>query len=209
MNQPLNPSGYKVRRATTEDIHGLVELWKTMRYPTDDLVRRVTEFQLIEDQRGSLVGAIGMEILSRQGRLHSEAFVDFALAEQCRPLLWDRLNSLATNHGLLNIWTQEQAPFWTRGGFAVPGAEAMETLPAPWRAFHGKWLVLKLREELEAVLSMDQQFEMFMQAEKSRTQKALQRAKMLKTFATLIAAAVLFLVILAGIYIVRQMPGFR
>lgn len=209
MNSSLDDSRFKVRRATTEDIRTLVELWKSMRYPAEELARRVTEFQVIEDQTGGLAGAIGMEISSRQGRLHSEGFVDFALAEQCRPLLWERLNSLATNHGLLNVWTQEQAPFWTRGGFVTPSREAMGSLPAPWRALNGRWLVLKLREDLEAVLSVDQQFEMFMQAEKSRTQKALQRAKMLKTAATLIAAGVLVFVILAGIYIVRHMPGFR
>src|SRR5262252_4052134 len=110
----MTASDYRVRRATLEDIGKLTELWRSMRFPAEDLSKRVTEFQIAEEAEGKLLGAIGLQIAERQGRIHSEGFNDFALAEQLRPMLWDRLNSLATNHGLLRLWTKEDAPFWNR-----------------------------------------------------------------------------------------------
>ena len=111
-----------------------------MRFPAEDLARRVTEFQVAEGPEGKILGAVGLQIAERQGLIHSEAFSDFALAEQLRPLLWDRLHAVATNHGLLRLWTQEQAPFWNHCGLQRADAEALEKLPAPWRGPPGAWL---------------------------------------------------------------------
>ena len=114
----MSTSSFRVRRATLEDLNQLSGRWKTMHLPADDLGKRVTEFQVAEDGEGKLAGAVGLQIAQRQGRVHSEAFGDFALADVLRPLLWERLQSLATNHGLLRVWTQEKAPFWTQCGLA-------------------------------------------------------------------------------------------
>src|SRR5215831_20838256 len=107
---------FTVRRATLDDLEKLTELWKSMRFPVEDLSKRVTEFQVAENAEGKLLGAVGLQIAERQGRIHSEGFTDFSLAEQLRPMLWDRVNAVATNHGLLRLWTKEEAPFWNRCG---------------------------------------------------------------------------------------------
>ena len=107
---------YRVRRATLDDIGQLSALWQSMHLAADGLSKRVTEFQVAESAEGKLLGAVGLQIAERQGRVHSEAFTDFSLAEQLRPLLWERLHAVATNHGLLRLWTQEQAPFWNHCG---------------------------------------------------------------------------------------------
>ena len=110
----VSSSKYRVRRATLDDIGQLAAQWEAMHYPTEDLARRVTEFQVAEDPDGKVVGAVGLQIAERQGLVHSEAFSDFALAEHLRPLLWDRVHAVATNHGLLRVWTRGQAAFWNR-----------------------------------------------------------------------------------------------
>jgi hypothetical protein len=178
-----------------------------MHLPVEDLARRITEFQVAENSEGHLVGAVGLQLLDRQGRLHSESFTDFALADTLRPQLWERLQSVASNNGLVRLWTQEQAPFWSHCGLAKADPEALEKMPAGWRALKGQWLTLKLKEDIEEVLSADKEFAVFMQSERERTERAFQQAKLLKMIATLLALAVLFLVIAGAFLLIRRNPG--
>src|SRR2546425_12217948 len=117
---------YRVRRATLDDIGQLSALWQSMHLAADGLSKRVTEFQVAESAEGKLLGAVGLQIAERQGCVHSEAFTDFALAEHLRPLLWERLQSIAVNHGLRRLWTQEKAPFWNHCGLVQPEAETLQ-----------------------------------------------------------------------------------
>lgn len=186
---------YRVRRATLDDIGQLTAIWEAMHYPTQELARRVTEFQVAEGADGTVLGAVGLQMAERQGLVHSEAFSDFALAEHLRPLLWDRVQTVATNHGLLRVWTQEQAPFWNHCGLIKAEGEVLQKLPASWRGPSSPWLTLKLRDDVEAVLSVDKEFALFMQSEKQRTEQVFKRARTIKTIATLIALALLIGVI--------------
>lgn len=206
----LNSSRYRVRRATLDDLNALMGLWHSMQFPADALARRVTEFQVAEDASGQVLGGVGLQVAERQGLIHSEAFADFALAETLRPLLWDRLQNIANNQGLLRLWTTDQAPFWTRNGMALPDSELLAKLPAVWREHGSFWLVLKLREPVEELLSADQEFALFMQTEKQRTARTLQHARLLKIVATLIALSVLlFIAIVGGSFIARNYPHLR
>ena len=200
----MNSPGYRVRRATLDDIGPLTALWKSMGYASDDLARRVTEFQIAEGPEGKLLGGAAIEIQERQGLIHSEAFADFALADPLRELLWDRLQSVATNQGLLRIWTREQAPFWRHCGMNLADAEALRALPGAWRGNLEGWLTVKLREDPSAIISADKEFAIFMAAEKQRTDRALRHARLLKAAATLLAV-VLFMLVLAGaVYVLRR-----
>ena len=197
---------YRVRRATLDDIGPLTELWKSMQFPVEDLARRITEFQLVETGVSELVGAVALQVVGRQGLIHSEGFVDFALAEYTRPLLWERLQALAANHGLSRLWTQEQAPFWGWNGLGKPDVEALEKLPKAWGNPSGHWLTLKLREDFDEVLSADKEFALFMASERERSQRALQHARALKVVAALIAFAVLGLVLIGGYLVLIKNP---
>ena len=177
-----------------------------MKFPADALSKRVTEFQVAESKDGVLAGAVGLEIAQKQGRIHSEAFTDFSLADQLRPVLWERIHAVATNHGLLRLWTQEKAPFWSHCGLSKADTDALQKLPAPWRAESSDWLTLKLKEELETLVSLDKEFAMFMDSEKQRTARAFQHAKILKVVATLIALG-LFLVVLAAAFFILKRGG--
>jgi len=199
-------SNYRVRRATVDDIGQLMTLWQSMHLPADHLAKRITEFQLAESADQKILGAVGLQITERQGRLHSEGFIDFALADELRPALWERLQSVATNHGLVRLWTAEQAPFWSRCGLTKADAESLEKLPAAWRQIKGQWLTLKLKEDIEEVISADKEFALFMEAERQRTQRAFQQARFLKLIATLVALAVLFMVMVGAFYVLRRNP---
>jgi N-acetylglutamate synthase-like GNAT family acetyltransferase len=201
----MTVSNYRVRRATLDDISQITAIWKSLSLPAEDLARRVTEFQLAENADGKVVGAIGLQIAERQGRVHSEGFSDFALAEQLRPLLWDRLHSVATNHGLLRLWCQEHAPFWSHCGLVAADAEALGRLPGPWKSFTGSWLTLKLKDDIETV-SLDKEFALFMESEKQRTQKAFEHAKVLKAIAIVLAGGILLLVVIGAVLVIKKNP---
>ena len=203
----MSSAKYTVRRATLDDVGALTELWKTMHFPVEPLARRVTEFQVAEDAPGKLAGAVGLQIAQRQGQIHSEGFTDFAVADQIRPLLWERLRSVAANHGLVRLWTRETAPFWKHCGLAEPDAAALQKLPAAWKSENSEWRTLKLKEDLEEVISADKEFALFMESERERTQRALQHAKILKFIATVIALALVGLVAVGAFMIWKRNPG--
>jgi len=202
----VSSSKYRVRRATLDDIGQLTAIWESMQYPTQELARRVTEFQVAEDVNGTVLGAVGLQINERQGLIHSEAFGDFALAEPLRQLLWDRVNAVATNQGLLRLWTREGAPFWNHCGLVKANAEALQNLPASWRGPMSSWLTLKLRDDVETVLSVDKEFAVFMQSEKRRTEQVFQRARTIKNIATLLAFAVLGVVVVWAVRMFLRNP---
>jgi len=202
----MNASNFRVRRATLDDITQLVALWKSMHLPADELAKRVTEFQVAQSAEGTVVGAVGLQIAERQGRIHSEGFTDFAVADQVRPQLWDRVHAVATNHGLLRLWTQEQAPFWTHCGLVKPDEDALGKLPALWRNQPASWLTLKLKDDVETLISVDKEFALFMESEKQRTARAFQHAKILKGIAMVIAIALCALMFVAFFQLVRKNP---
>jgi N-acetylglutamate synthase-like GNAT family acetyltransferase len=202
----MSASSYRVRRATLEDVGSLTELWTSMNFAVADLARRTTEFQVAEDAGGKLLGAVAIQIAEKQGRIHSEAFGDFALADQLRPLLWERLQAVANNHGLLRLWTDEKAPFWNHCGLGKADAEAIQKLPVLWRGQTTEWLTIKLREDVAAVISADKEFAMFMEAEKQKTERTMQNAKLLKLVATLVSLGLLIVVCAGAFLILKKNP---
>jgi hypothetical protein len=117
------------------------------------------------------------------------------------------VHAVATNHGLLRLWTQEEAPFWNHCGLAKADPESLAKLPAVWRGQTSNWLTLKLRDDIETMTSLDKEFAMFMQSEKQRTARAFQHARVLKMIATIIAFAVLILVMAGAFYMLRRNPN--
>ena len=177
---------YRVRRATLDDLSALKALWASMCFSGADLEKGLTEFHIVESADGKLLGAIALQIGDKSGRIHSEAFTDFGLAEELRQLLWERLQVIALNYGLLRLWTQERAPFWNRCGLLPADAKTLEKLPCAWAGDSSNWLTVQLRDET-AVASVDKEFALFMAAEKQKTARALGYAKAMKRAATAIA----------------------
>lgn len=183
-----------------DDIGALRALWEAMRFSAGDLEKRLTEFQVAEDQEGNILGALGFQITGRQARIHSESFGDFSLAEPLRPMLFNRIQGLAANHGIVRLWTQEGAPFWTHNGFQRPTASAFERFPAGWDRASAEWLTLQLKDE-EAITSLEKEFALFMESEKQRSARVLDQARTLKVIVTVIAFLVAIAVFAAAAYV--------
>jgi N-acetylglutamate synthase-like GNAT family acetyltransferase len=202
----MNPPNFRVRRATLEDLSALLQLWSSMKFDADVLAKRATEFQVAEDSNKAIIGAIGLHMVAKQGCIHSEAFVDFSVADQVRPLFLERIRMLATNHGLVRLWTQESAPFWRHSGLEQAEVQALEKLPADWKGLGSGWLTLKLKEDVEEILSGNADFALFVEAEKRRTRKTLDQARLVKSIATGIAVLLFVGVVIAAIYLLRRNP---
>jgi len=204
----VTANAFTVRRATIEDQPGLAALWTAMKYPTQELERRLTEFQLAVGADDQLAGAVGLQLQGKHARIHSEAFADFSQADTLRDVLWQRLQSVATNHGLVRLWTTEDAPFWSRSGLKPATPEEQEKLPAPWRQPGARWLTLKLREDVEEVVNLDKEFALFMESERERSRQVMGQAKTLKLLATLLSVALFLAVIILGFILLRRKSGF-
>lgn len=191
----MNAPGYRVRRATLEDLEALTGMWTSMNFSAADLKNRLTEFQVVEDNHGKVMGTVGLQVLHRHGLIHSEAFADFAVADQARPLLWGRIQALALNHGLARLWTRENAPFWSHNGLQPADDHALERLPEAWNRAHRGWLTLRLKDE-DVVLSLDKELALFKETERLNTAQTLGYARKLKQVVT-----VLGLLVAAGLLI--------
>jgi N-acetylglutamate synthase-like GNAT family acetyltransferase len=203
MSQPV----YQVRRAIVDDLPGLQALWESMHLPAAELVSRLKEFQVVVSEEGALLGALGMEINGRYGRIHSEAFADFAHAEILRDGLWERMKSLAANHGLARLWTGETAPFWKQNGFQVADANLMNKLPPVWAALQEDWLTLKLRDEEALAKSLDKEFETLKREAAEKTEKTLRMAKFWNFVATALAIILAAGVVIFCVTLLRHNPN--
>jgi N-acetylglutamate synthase-like GNAT family acetyltransferase len=197
-------SDIQVRRATIDDLRILQELWASMQLSPDDLESKLTEFQIAVSPDGSVAGAVGMEIIGRHGRIHDEVFMDFAQADALRELFWQRLLSVAKNHGLTRLWTTESAPFWKTNGLLPPKSGELKKLPEAWAASKGQWMTLQLRDEeaLDAALEKAlAEFKGETTMLRKKAEKPLRTLNMLATaFAIILAAAV----IIASVYMLRN-----
>jgi N-acetylglutamate synthase-like GNAT family acetyltransferase len=198
-------SNHRVRRATLDDLDDLKVLWSAMQLPVDDLERRLTEFQVVETGDGKVAGALGVQIARQHGWLHSECYQDFSVADDLRGLFLERIRSLASNHGVLRLWTLEKAPFWTRAGFQPADAETLKKLPETWNA-GSTWLTLQLKDEA-AIVSLEKEMALFMQTERQHTERALGQVKAIKTIATGFAVILGVFVLVAAAYLLLKGHG--
>jgi N-acetylglutamate synthase-like GNAT family acetyltransferase len=177
----MNPSPLKVRRATVDDLPALKSLWSAARLPAEELESRLTEFQIVEKD-GAFAGAIGVQVIRTALRLHSEDYADFSVADAARELFWERIQNIASNHGVFRVWTQETSPFWTRWGFQPATVEILERLPDEWKNLEGRWLTLELKNEDAIREALGTDFSAFMAGEKEKTKRVEAHAKKINLF---------------------------
>ena len=181
-----------------------------MRLPADGLEKRLTEFQVVEAADGQIAGAVGLQIIGHQALLHSEGYTDFGVADAARQLFWERIQTIATHHGVFRLWTRENAPFWVRWGFQPANAEILERLPGEWKRSGEKWLTLQLTNE-EAMATLEKELETFRESGKKQAAEAVEQARTLTTTITIIAFVLGIALIGAAIFILMRrglsLPG--
>jgi len=200
----------RIRRATTDDFRSLQALWNSMRFPADELEKRLTEFQVVEAADGQIAGAIGLQIIGHHALLHSEGYTDFSVADAARQLFWERIQTIATHHGVFRLWTQENSPFWVRWGFQPATIGLLDRLPVEWKRFGEKWLTIQLKDE-EAMATLEKELETFRELGKKQVVEAMEQARTMTTAITIIAFAVGIALICIAIFMLARrglsLPG--
>ncbi len=203
----MHSAPLKTRRATVDDLPALKSLWLAAQLPADTLEARLTEFQVVENH-GVFAGAIGIQIVRTAMLLHSEDYADFAVADPARELFWERIQTLAANHGVFRVWTQETSPFWTHWGFQPANAETLARLPEEWKPLAGRWLTLELKDEDAIKSALGNQFSNFMDSEKEKTQRVAGHAKKINLFIIIVGFTVGLVGIAVAAYLFIQRHPF-
>jgi hypothetical protein len=198
----MNLTGLRTRRAIVDDLQMLKSLWDSMRLPADDLEKRLTEFQVVENAEGKILGAVGIKISKQHALLHSEGYSDFSVADAARNLFWERIQKLASNLGVFRLWTQERSPFWKSFGFQPPSAEILARLPEEWKnEFDGGWLTFQLKNEDVINAAFEKEFTTFSVSEKKQIAQINAQARTIKTIVTVIAFGIAILCFAALIWL--------
>ena len=203
----MSSTKLRIRRANTDDFPGLRSLWNSAGLPADELEKQLTEFQVIESADGQIAGAAGFQIVRQHARLHSEAYPDYSVADAARQLIWERLQVIASHHGVFRVWTQEISPFWRSCGFRIVITESLVQLPEEWKRFEGKWYALQLKNET-ALATLEKELASFRESEKQRSTQTLEQARTLRTIITVIGFGVGILCLGALLYLLVHRNPF-
>jgi len=195
----------RVRRATVEDLDMLRPMWESMHLPGAILEPRLTEFQVVENAEGQIVGGIGFQIGGNQGHLHNEAFTDFGLADSSRELLWKRVQTLAANHGIFRVWMREKTPFWTQLGFKAATEEDLKRLPEAWNTEGSPWFTLQLKDEI-TISAVEKELAMFMSAQKKQSERTMDQLRVLKKVALVVAIVFAIIGFGAALFLLLKRP---
>jgi N-acetylglutamate synthase-like GNAT family acetyltransferase len=203
-------TGFQARRANIDDLPQLITLWQAAQLPFEALEKRLTEFQVVENATGAIVAAAGLQIHGHEGLVHSEMFTDFGLSHRLRPILWERIERVAKNHGLFRLWTQETAPFWKQAGFCVPSPDILKQRPASF-ADNAKleWYYHQLKDPAAAPLNLEREFERFREVERANAEDLRAKGRIAKVVAIIIAlllAAFSFIVLFRYVFYTRNHP---
>ena len=99
------------------------------------------------------------------------------------PRLWERVRTVAHNHGLLRLWVAPGSDFWREHGFSPPDESVLRKLPCPFGRPESEWLTLKLRAEHLEAICLEKEFDLFKQAQTEWTDRAFRQARALKWLA--------------------------
>ena len=181
-DENLQPA-YHARRATLEDLPHLRGFWHSSYLAPEELERRFTEFQVAIDSEGNLVGTVGLQINKTQGLVHSEAFASPEIAAEVRPLLWQRVMTLAKNNGLQRLWALPTTRFYREQGMTDVDDAIRAKLPEGFGSPMADWVTLKLKEENPAATQAEKEFEVFAMAQRAESERTMERAQAFKLLA--------------------------
>lgn len=202
----MSPIDCQLRRATLDDLARLRQLWEQAKLPAATLEKSLTEFQIAEAADGTLLACIGLQLEAQQGRIHTEVWTNSEMQAEMRSRLWERVLTVAKNHGLWRLWIQDQSPFWRAQGFVEADANALMKWPARFGERTEHCLVLQLREEIAPAISFEHEFELFKQSHQDQTNRTLRQARVLRVFAAVVAALLLVFAFWMMWFLLRRLP---
>lgn len=196
------------RRATVEDLPQLIPLWRLEQLPAEALEKRFTEFQVVTDDAGQVLGAIGLRIVGTQGCLHSESIALPELSDEIRARLWKRLQVSIQNHALERLWTQMDGMFWREQNFQPATDEQLKMLPAAFQNEFPKWQVLTLRAAV-ANAALESEMAELKALQQVEAERLRNRVRWAKRIALSVTVVVFILVVIWAVMLLKVGPQLR
>ena len=190
------------RRATVEDLPQLLALWRLEQLPAEALEKRFTEFQVVCDDTGQVLAALGLQLAGAQGWLHSEAIAKPELSDALRALLWKRLQIIIQNHALERLWTRMNTAFWREHGFERASEELLKLRPAAFPLNDQEWLVITLRAA-NATAALEREFAQIQALQAQEKEKTQARIYWIKRAALVVTVLVFALVLVWAVIMVK------
>lgn len=195
----VDTSSSGARRATIDDLPSLQALWIEAGQPWEELEKLLAEFQVVADEDGSLLAAVGLLVEGTEGLLHTETVAVRAgeQADELRAQLWRRIQIVARNQGVVRLWTAEDAPYWATEFSVAPAA----TVAAAGAGFLGNdptasWRVRELVDAAKVNRVIDEQMAIWATKRENDRALAMRKVKTWRAFAALLL--VLFFVACLG-----------
>jgi N-acetylglutamate synthase-like GNAT family acetyltransferase len=190
----VDTSSSGARRATVDDLPSLQALWIEAGQPWEELEKLLAEFQVVADEDGSLLAAVGLLVEGSEGLLHTETVAARAgeEADELRAQLWRRIQIVARNQGVVRLWTAEDAPYWATEFSVAPAA----TVEAAGAGFLGNdltasWRVRELVDPNKARQLVNEQMAIW-SATRAQEQEQFQRkTRTFMLFALVLVAAII------------------
>lgn len=196
---------YVTRRATVEDLPQLISLWRLEQLPAEVLEKRFTEFQVVTDDAGQVLAAIGIQISGTQGLLHGESIAKAELSDTLRERLWNRLQVIIQNHALERLWTNASALYWRERGFERATEEQLKSLPASFQNGGLEWHVMTLRAAVAAA-ALEHEFAEIKALQQAETARLAARVRWMKRIALGVTIVVLLLVVVWAVVMLKIGP---
>ncbi|MBL9137658.1 MAG: hypothetical protein JNK85_17435 [Verrucomicrobiales bacterium] len=200
------PKGTTLRRATLDDLEMLRGLWLECRLPDYELEKRFTEFQVVVDANGWILGALGLRFAGHHGQVHSLCIRRADLQEPLVRALWERVLSLSQQHGAYRLWTRESGLFWETHGFLPADGSTAKELPSTFGQPKESWRTIKLRDEPLKLIAAEEQLEAYLEMERLKTEQLVRRGQVLKMLATVFAALLFAIALGALVILLRKSP---
>jgi len=189
----------EIRRATLDDLPALRAFWKQSGQVAQE--KNLTEFQLALDEAGKILGAVALKISQNQGLVHS-GVISLDAPPGIEDKLWERVQAASKNNGLYRLW--QKGDFFQTKGFQIAEAALREKLPPAFGEWNDRWQVMKLREE--TVLTLEQELNLFAQAQQQSTARLMEQARWFKVFAYILLLIFLGAILVAGILFMKRYP---
>ena len=173
----------ETRRANVDDIPQLVKFWDTQKAPSKELEKRLTDFQIVHDDKGAVLATLGMRVVEKQGKLYGEYYSSPDQAGVLRKMLWERIERVCKNTGLIRIWCLEPIGPWSGFGFKPIEKPGSPRLPELLGSASDPWAALTLIHDTDEKIILEKEFEMFIQSEKNSSEQMMKQAKALRLFA--------------------------
>jgi N-acetylglutamate synthase-like GNAT family acetyltransferase len=199
---------FQTRRATVDDLPQLISLWQLEQLPADVLEKRFTEFQVVSDDAGQVLAAIGIQISGVHGLLHSESIAKPELGDKLRELLWNRLQVMIHNHALEKLWTENSVSFWRDIGFELASPEHMAAMPAAFKNESRGWRVKTLRAA-DASAAIDRELAQLKTLQQEESARMASRVQWMKRLAFGMTIVVFLLVVVWAIVMLKYGPQLR